>query len=132
MTTDWKYCQKLKEAIRPDLKLNSNTALLSTHKRFPAHLIGRGRYRGLHSGKVPGVDKICAEIMRALDIKMSWLIHLSNDIEISGKVMLNPKAWVGIFVFKEGPRGYVLVSKNSEVGPTVRISSWANLLPHQG
>lgn len=58
------------------------------------------------------MDKICAEIMRALGINMSWLIHLSSDIQIAGTVMLNPKAWVGIFVFKEGPRGYVLVIKD--------------------
>lgn len=43
------------------------------------------------------MDKICAEVMRALDIKVSWLILLSNDTKISGTAALNPQVWVVVF-----------------------------------
>lgn len=70
-----------------------------------AHLFGRGHSRGLHSREVPGVDKIYAEIMRSLDIRVSWLVHLSNDIEISGTVTLDRR-----------PGWWSLSSKKAPVG----------------
>lgn len=47
--------------------------------------------RDLQNGKMPGVDKICAEVMGALDIKVSWQILFSNDTETSGTVVLAPE-----------------------------------------
>lgn len=55
---------------------------------------------------------MCAEVMRAMDIKVSWLIHLSNDTENSGMVTPGLEAWVVVFVFEEEPRGHVLDIKD--------------------
>lgn len=51
------------------------------------------------------MDKICAEVMRALDIRVSWLIHLSNGIEISGTVTLDRRPGWRSLSSKKGPGG---------------------------
>ena len=48
-----------------------------------------GAGKQFHSGTTPGVDEICAELLKALDVvQLSWLTHLCNIAWTSGTVPL--------------------------------------------
>ena len=54
----------------------------------------------LHGGRAPGVDEICPEFLKALDVVgLSWLTHLCNIAWTSEAVPLDRS---GGFPFQEG------------------------------
>ena len=59
----------------------------------------------LFSGKVPGVDEICPEMLKALDIVgLSWLTRLYNVAWGSGTVPMALQTGVVVPIFKKGDR----------------------------
>ncbi len=56
----------------------------------------------LHRGKVPGVDEICLEMLKALDIVgLSWLAHLSSVAWRSGTVPLEWQTGMVVPIFRK-------------------------------
>lgn len=58
----------------------------------------------LLSGKVTGVDEICPEDLKSLDVvELSWLTGLCSMAQWSGTVPLEWQTGVVVLVFKKGP-----------------------------
>lgn len=58
----------------------------------------------LLSGKVTGVDEICLEDLKSLDVvELSWLTGLCSMAQWSGTVPLEWQTGVVVLVFKKGP-----------------------------
>ena len=59
----------------------------------------------LRSGKAPGVDEICPEMLKALDIVgLSWLTRLFSVAWMSGTVPVELQTGVVVSIFKKGDR----------------------------
>ncbi|TWW66954.1 hypothetical protein D4764_20G0009860 [Takifugu flavidus] len=59
----------------------------------------------LLGGKAPGVDEICLEFLKALDVVgLSWLTRLCNIVWTSGAVLLDWQTGVVVPLFKKGDR----------------------------
>ncbi|TWW77394.1 hypothetical protein D4764_12G0007840 [Takifugu flavidus] len=59
----------------------------------------------LLSGKAPGVDEICLEFLKALDVVgLSWLTRLCNIAWTSGAVLLDWQTGAVVPLFKKGDR----------------------------
>ena len=64
--------------------------------------------RKLLSGKAPGVDEICPEYLKSLDVVgLSWLTRLCSIVWQSGTASLDWQTGVVVPVFRKGTGGFV-------------------------